>query len=152
LIDWFQVLRDRFRTVRVCCGDWLRVCGSRSVTTRLGTTGLFLDPPYGAGAGRAASLYGVDSTTVAGDVRDYCLEHGADPEMRLVLAGYAGEGHEVLLEHGWTEVPWRAGGGYGNRSANGRANAAKERLFCSPHCVDPRREDMPLFAGLEDGE
>lgn len=46
LLDWFGRLRDRLRTVRVCCGDWNRVCSSHSVTTRLGLTGTFLDPPY----------------------------------------------------------------------------------------------------------
>ncbi|MFP4145883.1 MAG: DNA adenine methylase [Phycisphaeraceae bacterium] len=46
LRDWFQALRDRLRPVRVCCGDWSRVCSSHSVTTRIGLTGIFLDPPY----------------------------------------------------------------------------------------------------------
>ncbi|MBX6314781.1 MAG: hypothetical protein IRY99_17970, partial [Isosphaeraceae bacterium] len=46
LCDWFGRLRDRLRVVRVCCGDWRRVCDSPSVTTRLGVTGIFFDPPY----------------------------------------------------------------------------------------------------------
>lgn len=140
LVDWFSRLRDRLRTVRVCCGDWLRVCDSPSVTTRLGTTGIFFDPPY-AHSVRNADLYGVESATVSADVRAYCLERGSDPMMRIVLAGYEGEGHEKLESAGWTVRAWRAQGGYGNRGGNNE-NAAKERLWVSPHCL---ATDGPLI-------
>lgn len=135
LVDWFGRLRDRLRTVRVCCGDWLRVCNSESVTTRLGVTGIFFDPPYGFEAGRDMNLYAVDSGTVAADVRRYCLERGPDRNMRIVLAGYAGEGHEELERHDWGVIEWKAQGGYGNRSQKGKDNAKKERLWYSPHCL-----------------
>jgi hypothetical protein len=142
LIDWFSRLRDRLRTVRVCCGDWRRVCDSDSVTVRLGTTGIFFDPPYSTEAGRADSLYAQDSGTVAHDVRAYCLERGSDPRYRIALCGYEGEGHDVLTGHGWEVVAWAAQGGYGNRSRKGRANAKRERLWFSPGCVKP---DLGLF-------
>lgn len=135
LIEWFHRLQDRLRLVRVCCGDWARICSSDSTTTRLGTTGVFLDPPYGAAADRTENLYSVDSLTVAADVTRWCLEWGNNPDMRIVLAGYAGEGHEALEAEGWTIEKWKANGGYGNRSAKGKANAAKERLWISPHCL-----------------
>jgi hypothetical protein len=141
LIDWFGVLRDRIRTVRVCCGDWLRVCDSHSVTTRLGLTGIFFDPPYSTEAGRSEGLYGIDSGTVAHDVRAYCLERGGDPMMRIALAGYAGEGHEELEGHGWACVAWKSSGGYGNRTRKGKGNSAKERIWFSPHCLVPGHAD-----------
>lgn len=134
LLDWFGRLRDRLRTVRVCCGDWLRVCDSESVTTRLGVTGIFFDPPYGAKAGRNMKLYSQDSGTVAADVRAYCIERGQLPAMRIALCGYAGEGHEILETKGWECVAWQSQGGYGNRSSKGKANAKKERMWFSPHC------------------
>ncbi len=143
LLDWFGRLRDRLRTVRVCCGDWLRVCDSESVTTRLGTTGVFFDPPYGDAAGRNMTLYSVDSGTVAADVRRYCLERGSNHEMRIVLAGYEGEGHEELERNGWEVVAWKAAGGYGNRSKKGKDNAKKERLWISSHCI---KDEPDLFA------
>jgi hypothetical protein len=144
LLEWFGRLRDRLRSVRVCCGDWLRVCRSEYVTTFLGTAGIFFDPPYGAAADRTKNIYATDSLTVAADVRAYCLERGSNPMMRLVLAGYEGEGHEVLEAAGWGVIEWQAHGGYGNRSAKakGKENAKKERLWYSPHCV---QQDMPLF-------
>jgi hypothetical protein len=150
LTDWFRCLRDRFRTVRVCCGDWLRVCDSESVTTRLGLTGIFFDPPYGKAAGRNMSLYAHDSGTVAADVRAYCLERGADPSMRIALCGYVGEGHEVLERNGWTVEAWKANGGYGNvgkkGDPKGNGNARKERIWFSPFCL----KAPDLFADLED--
>jgi hypothetical protein len=132
LVAWFGRLRDRLRTVRVCCGDWLRVCYSKSVTTRLGITGVFFDPPYSSAAGRDMKLYAVDCGKVAHDVRGYCLERGPDPRYRIALAGYAGEGHEELERAGWEVVAWASQGGYGNRSVKGKANAKKERLWFSP--------------------
>src|SRR6266446_1829991 len=142
LVDWFQRLRDRLRTVRVCCGDWLRVCDSESVTTRLGVTGLFLDPPYGHGSGRQEAIYSTDSMTVAADVRRYCLERGDDQKMRICLAGYQGEGHDVLEKAGWDVVSWNSPGGYGNRSAKGKANSKKERLWFSPACQRPAQYEL----------
>jgi hypothetical protein len=149
LVDWFRQLRDRLRLVRVCCGDWRRVCGSPSVTTRLGLTGIFFDPPYSSKSGRTKDIYGVDSLTVAHDVQDYCLKHGDDPGFRIVLAGLAGEGHEVLEEHGWTVVPWTSQGGYGNRTSAGKERAKREQLWCSPHTLRGDVEPS-LFDGMED--
>jgi DNA adenine methylase len=148
LLNWFGRLRDRLRTVRVCCGDWLRICNSDTTTTRLGLTGVFLDPPYSTEAGRNMTLYSVESGTVAHEVRTFCLERGPDPLMRICLAGYAGEGHEELESTGWSVVAWKGGGGYGNRTDKGKENTAKERLWFSPHCVDAERRSMPLFDGL----
>ena len=142
LINWFQALRNRLRTVRVCCGDWLRVCDSESVTTRLGTTGIFFDPPYGAAAGRTKNIYAQDSDTVAEAVRKYCLDRGNNKMMRICLAGYEGEGHEELEENGWSVVSWKAQGGYGNCSAKGKENAKKERLWYSPYCKPERKMSL----------
>lgn len=135
LLDWFGRLRDRLRLVRVCCGDWSRVCSSESVLTRLGTTAVFLDPPYSKESGRAESLYATESLTVAHDVRAWCVTHGPNPQIRICLAGYVGEGHEELEQHGWECVPWKSGGGYGNRTTKGKGNTKKERLWFSPACV-----------------
>jgi site-specific DNA-adenine methylase len=139
LLDWFARLRDRLRNVRVCCGDWKRVCWSPSVTTRLGLTGVLLDPPYGAKAERSAKIYAKDSLTVADAVRRYCLERGTNRLMRIALCGYEGEGHEELEKNGWRVVGWKTQGGYANR---GKANKSKnsenfkrERIWFSPNCV-----------------
>jgi hypothetical protein len=73
--------------------------------------------------------------------------------MRIVLAGYAGEGHEELVDKaGWAELPWKASGGYGNRSDKGKENAAREGLWFSPHCIDPEKKRLPLFDGLDEAD
>lgn len=137
LFDYFQALAHRLSRVRVCSGDWSRICGP-SVTSGRGLTGVFFDPPYGGDANRDNHLYACESTTVAADVRAYCAEHGANPLFRIALCGYAGEGHESLLEIGWTEYAWNAHGGFGNIRKEGRegtGNFARERIWFSPHCL-----------------
>ena len=62
LFQYMNELAKRLRRVRVCCGDWSRVCGP-TPTVKLGTTGVFLDPPYLDG--RTDALYSTDSLTVA---------------------------------------------------------------------------------------
>jgi len=68
-------------------------------------------------------------------VRAWCMDHGGDPLLRIILAGYEGE-HDELEAHGWSAVAWKAAGGYGSQgNGRGRANAGRERLWCSPHCL-----------------
>jgi hypothetical protein len=130
-VRWFA---DRLRHVRVCCGDWARVTG-HSPNTYLGLTGVFLDPPYADTAGRGGGIYAVDSMRVAHDVREWAIEAGKDPFMRIVLAGYDGE-HEMPGD--WRVIEWRAQGGYGHTgNGRGKANRHRERLWCSPHCLLP---------------
>lgn len=137
--EWIGALRDRLRNVRVCCGDWGRVCSSKSTTVIHGTCGVFLDPPYSAQAGRDNAIYRVEDQSVAHDVREWCLQWGENPLMRIVLCGYEGEGHEALEAAGWTSESWKAQGGYANiqkRSVAGKQNRHRERLWFSPHCID----------------
>ena len=143
LVEYMRELADRMRRVRVCCGDWSRVCGP-SVTVKHGLTGVFLDPPYSASAGRASGLYRRDSLTVAHDVRDWCLENGSDPLLRIVLAGYDREGHEALESAGWRVHAWKGPGGFDRQGDGTNTNRTKERLWLSPGCVDALAQ-LPLI-------
>jgi hypothetical protein len=134
LITWFRALQARLRHVRVCCGDWTRVLGP-TPTTKLGLTGIVLDPPYGEVTGRDMAIYALDSGDVAAAVRAWAVAHGQDPRLRIVLCGYAGE-HEMPDD--WTRVQWTTRGGYANTGhGQGRERAARETLWCSPHCLAP---------------
>lgn len=135
LMAWFEALQTRLRSVRVCCGDWSRIMGP-SPTTYIGVTGVFLDPPYSDAAGRNESLYAVESLTVAHAVREWALAHQDDPKLRIALCGYEGE---HTMPESWECVPWKASGGYANRSGKNE-NAARERIWFSPHCVRPNLE------------
>jgi hypothetical protein len=129
ILEWIRTLAARLRLVRVCCGDWKRVLGP-SVTEKIGITGVFLDPPYSAEAGRDPSIYSQDDLEVAHEVREWALENGSNPRLRIALCGYEGE-HEMP---GWHCFAWKAVGGYA-ASAGNTENAAKERIWFSPACL-----------------
>lgn len=141
LYEYFALLGQRLRSVRVACGDWTRVVGT-SVTVHLGMTGILMDPPYSGGE-RTMGIYRHDSGSVAADVRDWCIRHGENENLRIALCGYAGE---HAMPRNWSKVRWSASGGYGNQS-NHNDNRHRETIWFSPHCLKPT-EDLPLFRGL----
>ena len=110
--QYFEILTDRLRDVRVCCGDWSRVCGP-SVTSTHGMTGVFLDPPYSAEADRDETLYLKDCPKVAHEVSAWCRANGDNPLLRIALCGYEGE-HDLP---GWDCVAWKARVQSGDRTA-----------------------------------
>lgn len=155
LVNWMNRLSDRLRLVRVCYGDWHRICDSKTTMDRLGTTGAFLDPPYAKNIERVQALIrgespdSADSTNRANelyagdkdqdidqlvaDVNLWCQRWGAKDTVRIVLCGYEGE-HDNLQELGWEVVSWKAHGGYVNRNSD-NANKNRERLWVSPGCL-----------------
>lgn len=140
ILAWMRSLSDRLRRVRVCCGDWSRVMG-RSVTYKLGLTGVFLDPPYSGENGRHNEIYAEEDLAVAHDVREWCIQNGDNPALRIALCGYEGE-HEDLERHGWSVMAWKAHGGFGVQSQKEGSveytNNWRERIWFSPHCVGQR--------------
>lgn len=131
LTEWFLALSDRLRRVRVCSGDWSRVCGP-SVTHKHGLTAVFIDPPYADTAGRASDLYREDCERVSHDVRAWAVEHGDHPLMRIALCGYEGE-HEMPAS--WSVMAWNAGEGFGGQATERSKNGRRERIWFSPHCL-----------------
>ena len=128
--EWFDLLRNRLRDVRVACGDWSRVVKD-SVTTRHGLTAVFLDPPYTKGA----MDYAAKGTggALANDVRAWCAASGQEKLLRIVLCGHAGE-HDELLALGWHTRTWTARKGYA-LTDEAVGNSASETIWCSPKCV-----------------
>lgn len=128
LIGWMLELAERLRGVRVCCGDWRRVC-TPAVTFGRGACAVFLDPPYAVED--RDSIYNEESRDVAHDVREWALDAGRNPDCMIALAGY----NEHVMP-GWTPVAWKANGGYGNQAdARGRENANRETIWFSPACA-----------------
>lgn len=149
LWEYLHVLADRLRSVRVCCGDWKRVCGP-TPTFKQGLTGVFLDPPYTDMANRKSDLYAQDSLNVGREVRDWAVENGGNPELRIALCGYEGE-YEMPSD--WDCVAWKARGGYGSQgdgSTNGRENARKERIWFSPHCLPSASRDRQSLLSFQE--
>lgn len=150
LTEWMEALSDRLRLVRVLYGHWRRTCQSKSVLTRLGITGVFLDPPYPSEHGvtgeasRDANLYvgdkAQDLNKLRNEVLGWCRRWGPDPMMRIAVCGYEGDGYEELVTRGWEETAWETGGGYSNQRRAGKAksaNAKRERIWWSPACAKP---------------
>lgn len=130
IFKWFGDLHNRLRDVRVTCGDWSRVV-KESVTVRHGLTAVFLDPPYAKGAMDYA--VGGVGTGLSLQVQSWCVDNGANPRLRIVICGHAGE-NDILMAHGWTTRSWIARKGYA-LSEESRQNSKSETIWCSPHCV-----------------
>jgi site-specific DNA-adenine methylase len=141
ILEWMQTLAARLRYVRVCCGDWRRVL-TPSVTEAIGVTGVLLDPPYSAAAGRDPSIYSEESLDVAHAVREWALSNGDNPRLRIALCGYEGE-HDMPST--WRCVAWKAAGGYAAAAGN-TDNAKRERIWFSPACLNARQAS--LFAAV----
>lgn len=136
LYQYMRALSDRLRRVRVCCGDWKRIL-TPSVTTYIGTTAVFLDPPYDHDL--RERCYSEDHD-ISAEVCEWAIANGDNPEMRIALCGYEGE-HK--LPETWSCVKWKAHGGY-SRSERGRANRSRERIWFSPHCLQPPQAELFL--------
>lgn len=134
LVEAFAPLADRLRDVMVMCGDWKRVVTPTVLTSGgNGVTGVFLDPPYADTATRTPDLYAKDSESVAHEVREWAIANGDNPAYRIVLCGYDGE---HVMPDSWTELAWKAAGGYeGQRKDGAKGNSRRERVWFSPHCV-----------------
>ncbi len=131
---WMKSLADRLRYVRVCCGDWKRVCGESILfpnnskkVKNMGVTGVFLDPPY-AGYDKLYSQQGVFTE----EIMEFISKWESCEVMRIALCGY--EGEYDLPE--WEVVKWKAKGGYGlQRKVGKNKNNHRERIWFSPHCL-----------------
>jgi hypothetical protein len=131
--EWFSALRDSFRGARIACGDWERICSVGSMT-RNGICAVLLDPPYS----QTAAVYANDSSTVAHEVRAWCVANGHDPLLRIALCGHDTE-HNELEGMGWSVETWDKSGGY--QGADDR-----ERIWFSPACLNPSGKQGDLFA------
>ncbi len=139
--DLFEMLAERLRGVRICCGEWHRVLGRSTlgIDTAHGMTpcGVLLDPPY-AHDKREKRLYREDDAELSSLVRAWAIANGTNPQLRIALCGWDGE-HE--MPDGWTQVAWRSNGTGKNRG--------RERIWFSPHCL-PMTGQRDLFAAGED--
>lgn len=134
----FTDLAKRLRDVRVCCGDWKRVCGP-SVTTRHGITGIVLDPPY-SDEERMPGCYCIDSMTIAKEAKEWAVSIGNNKMLRIALCGYEGE-HQMPSD--WECVEWVATGGYGCQRKEGEnENKYRERIWFSPHCLKEKQLNL----------
>lgn len=133
LYEYMRALAERLRRVRVCCGDFERVL-TPSVTTYIGTTAVFLDPPYDPEMRERCYSQDCDGEKKLSErAREWALKNGTNPDMRIALCGYEEE-HAAHMPSDWECFAWKAHGGY-SRSARGVANRKRERIWFSPRCL-----------------
>ena len=121
---WFAKLSDLLHDSRTCCGSWERVLSVGTIT-RNGIAGVLLDPPYSL----TDAVYAHDSKSISGEVREWALENGNNPLLRIALCGHNAEGHELLESQGWQVAKWNSSGYQGGDD--------RERIWFSPHCISP---------------
>ncbi|MGH2362412.1 MAG: DNA adenine methylase [bacterium] len=136
LVEWMQALSDRFQRVRVCCGDWSRVV-THTPTWGLAVTAVFLDPPYSHDE-YDVGVYSVDDAGLSDAVREWAIENGDNPLLRIALCGYEGE---HTMPASWLVHAWKASGRY---RASG--NHTRECVWFSPHCL---ASDRPVQLGFD---
>jgi len=142
LYEWFSALSDRLRRVRVACGDWSRivtgaVLGLSNSRQNMGMTpcGVFLDPPYPDGA----VDYNAGDRSTWHEVREWAIENGDNPCLRIALCGYEG----IEMPASWRVHAWKAKGGYGSQRKDGvNENPNRERIWFSKHCRDVDQPDL----------
>lgn len=144
-LDWFRALQTRLRRVRWVCGDWRRVLGPSVMGKGANVGGrrpcaIFFDAPYDPKL-RSARTYADDEPGTSVAVREWCLEHGDDPELRIALCGYLEE-HDNHMPHTWARHRWTGARGY---AGEGNDNRTKETIWFSPHCL-PLDEQRGLFS------
>lgn len=141
LREYITALSQRMERVRVCCGDWKRVLGP-SPTTKIGTTAVFLDPPYSHDV-RSSDIYAHDNDVSQG-VREWAIANGDNPMLRIALCGYDNE-HGGTMPEEWGCCAWKAKGGYASQGDGSNDNAVRERIWFSPHCLGRQRAQVSLF-------
>jgi hypothetical protein len=145
LLKYILGLADRVSRIRVCCGDWSRVCGP--ALTMIGLTAVFLDPPYGV-EDRSACYDDTEDFLVASTVRKWAAEQGGSKLMRIAYCGLDVEGEE-LESAGWSCMKWNSHGGYSSghkgRDRRGVVNSLRECIWFSPSCVAPDGVE-PMFS------
>jgi DNA adenine methylase len=127
-LETIPVLSERLRRVRVCCGDWSRVCTDTQINS--GPTAVFLDPPYPEGN---YSYGGATDRTISGEVLTWCIANGANPLWRIAMCGYSE--NDALSDAGWSAYEWETSGGYSKVAGQKNENASREVIWFSPHCL-----------------
>jgi len=138
-LEWLASLQNRLQHVTIMCGDWRRCVGSQAAREGKSAkertpTAVFYDPPYGAEVRSDTSLYSEDSTTVADEVRAWCLEHGDRDDYRIALCGMRGE-HD--MPDSWDVMTWQTAS---THTVEG--DKRDECVWFSPGCQTVRQETL----------
>jgi site-specific DNA-adenine methylase len=139
LTEWFRSIAARLRFTKVCCGNWDRVV-TKAATYGQGLAAVVLDPPYDTEDCVDVYHNGAEARGVSAQVRQWAIENGDNPMLRIALCGYS---DEHSMPDNWSVFKWQATGGYGNQRVDRtNTNNQKERIWFSPHCLSPAQIEM----------
>ncbi len=133
-----RFIQARTRSVRFFEGDWQRPLKKPTQSINIGTTGVFMDPPYVGTTdyytGRLDD--GDPANAVPLAARDWALKYGKYPEFRIAYCGYLHHHDGIFPEggkNGWIKFPWKKANGY---STPGEGKTEQiETVWFSPHCI-----------------
>lgn len=137
IAEHLRFIQARTRNVRFFAGDWTRPLRSATQTINIGTTGVFMDPPYFD----TTKIYkgrldaGDPANQVPLESRDWALEFGQYPEFRIVYCGYSHHHQGFFPEgkNGWFKHQWQIKNG---RSLPGDDKLVEiDTMWFSPHCI-----------------
>jgi site-specific DNA-adenine methylase len=133
-----RFLQERTRYTRFYCGDWRAPLKKPTQTINIGTTGVFLDPPYINTTGYYKGR--LDKSDPGNEVpliaRDWALKYGKYPQFRIAYCGYLHHHDGVFPEggeNGWIKLPWRIKNGYSKPGEDKTVEI--DTVWFSPHCT-----------------
>lgn len=137
IADHLRFIQARTRHVRFFAGDWKRPLQSVTQTVNIGTTAVFLDPPYFNTSKIYKGRLDEDDTAnqVPLEARAWALEFGKYPEFRIGYCGYSHHHKGIFPEgkNGWKQVPVQIKNG---RSLPGENKLVEiDTIWFSPHCL-----------------
>ena len=94
--------------------------------------GVFLDPPYNTKL--CSKVYKHNDMNTSDEVRDWAIQHGNNPDIRIALCGLEGE-HEMPCD--WHKFTWYKSrlGLAGMHKESTNDNNTLERIWFSPSCL-----------------
>ena len=133
LVGSLERIAAHLHYAKLLCGSWESVVCKTALYYQTPTL-VFLDPPYADGE-FDGGVY-AHASGVWGDVVRWCLEHGDDPRLRIVLCGYG----DTADLPGWSVHDWKTQGGYASAQGGerGTSNRSRECIWFSPHCPGER--------------
>jgi len=136
--EHLRFIQARIRRVRFFEKDWQRPLRKATQTINIGTTGIFIDPPYiGTSDYYGGRLdQGDPANKVPLEARQWALKYGQYPEFRIAYCGYLHHHDSFFPEggkNGWIKYPWGIKNGYSTPGENKELEI--DTVWFSPHCL-----------------
>lgn len=146
LEEHLTFLQSRTKDIRFFAGYWRRPLISDTQSTNIGTTGVFLDPPYlntehyYGGNPRENTEGSINDPKykikIADEVREWAIEYGELKDYRIAYCGYEHQ-HDGKFPENWSKCVWKNASGYKSQKKDRSGNEVPnvETVWFSPNCL-----------------